>query len=63
MYKHLVTLFWHDVEFRMKMSGINDSGVVSESTRELLSIFYGLVFAYDEVGHNGVKLQPFIHSL
>jgi hypothetical protein len=49
MYKQLVTLFWNDVEFRMRNMGVNDSLIIQETTRELFSMFYGLIFAYDEV--------------
>eukprot|EP01147_Barroeca_monosierra_P002963 gene2963-5764_t len=48
MYKTLVELFWKDVEFRMRNMGVDDSRVIQESTRELFSMFYGLLFAYDE---------------
>ena len=33
----------------MKHMGVDDSTVIKESTRELFSMFYGLLFAYDEV--------------
>lgn len=48
VYQQMVELFWHDSDHRMKMMGVNDSSVVKESTRELVDMFYGLTFAYDE---------------
>lgn len=59
MYKQLVTLFWNDVEFRMRNMGVNDSLIIQETTRELFSMFYGLIFAYDEVRHRTRPL--FLH--
>ncbi|EGD73529.1 hypothetical protein PTSG_05233 [Salpingoeca rosetta] len=47
-YKALVELFWKDVEYRMRAMGVSDSRIIQESTRELFSMFYGLLFAYDE---------------
>eukprot|EP00042_Codosiga_hollandica_P058369 m.878705 g.878705 ORF g.878705 m.878705 type:complete len:275 (-) comp59838_c0_seq5:62-886(-) len=47
-YKQLVALMWHDVQYRMKLAGVNDSSIVKHSLRELVDSFYGLTFAYDE---------------
>eukprot|EP00039_Didymoeca_costata_P014227 m.227463 g.227463 ORF g.227463 m.227463 type:complete len:248 (+) comp15973_c0_seq3:5148-5891(+) len=46
--KHIVQYFWEDVELKMKLMKVDDRTVKSESSRELLSMFYGLLFAYDE---------------
>ena len=47
-HNQLVQFFWQDVEHRMRIMKVQDTTVQAESTRELLSMFYGLLFAYDE---------------
>eukprot|EP00041_Stephanoeca_diplocostata_P007525 m.107376 g.107376 ORF g.107376 m.107376 type:complete len:279 (-) comp16918_c0_seq1:171-1007(-) len=47
-YKQLVQFFWDDVEHRMRLMKIDDVTIKTESARELNSMFYGLLFAYDE---------------
>jgi len=45
---------------------VNDSSIVKESTRELVDMFYGLTFAYDEVSHSASPLalcHPSSHVL
>lgn len=51
--KHLVQYFWEDVENRMRLMKVDDRNIQAETSRELLSMFYGLVFAYDEGLKNG----------
>lgn len=46
--QQLVTLFWYDVEHRIKLTGVTSRAVVQGSTKELSSMFNGLLFAYDE---------------
>lgn len=46
--QQLVTLFWYDVEYRIKLLGVSNHTIVQGSTKELSSMFYGLLFAYDE---------------
>eukprot|EP00045_Choanoeca_perplexa_P003532 m.31742 g.31742 ORF g.31742 m.31742 type:complete len:261 (+) comp12097_c0_seq3:104-886(+) len=48
VYKQMVVFFWDDVDHRMKSLGDVDRSMVQESTRELFSMFHGLLFAYDE---------------
>ncbi|EDQ89140.1 uncharacterized protein MONBRDRAFT_32573 [Monosiga brevicollis MX1] len=48
VYKQMVTLFWEDVDHRMRIMGVDDRTIQQESLRELFSMFYGLIFAYDE---------------
>lgn len=47
-HKQLVQFFWQDVEHRMTLMRVEDVTIKSESNRELNSMFYGLLFAYDE---------------
>lgn len=46
--QQLVTLFWYDVEHRIKLAGVKSRNIVQGSTKELSSMFYGLLFAFDE---------------
>lgn len=48
MWACAVQFFWDDVEHRMRLMKIDDVTIKTESSRELNSMFYGLLFAYDE---------------
>jgi len=50
-YKQLVQFFWDDVDHRMTLMKVDDITIKTESQRELNSMFYGLLFAYDEGLH------------
>eukprot|EP00040_Diaphanoeca_grandis_P044738 m.13412 g.13412 ORF g.13412 m.13412 type:complete len:297 (-) comp9719_c0_seq1:315-1205(-) len=47
-HKQLVQFFWQDVDHRFMLMNVQDITIKTESKRELSSMFYGLLFAYDE---------------
>ncbi|XP_077862921.1 ubiquinol-cytochrome-c reductase complex assembly factor 1-like [Saccoglossus kowalevskii] len=53
---YLVLAMWHDVQQRGTVLGVN-SVKMRESLRQMLEIFQGMLFAYDEAAHKTFRVK------